>query len=158
MYGWTGKVLHELRGCIDPCPIDNSSCAGITASSELSAHKGIYSGGNSKAILHGHPKFCVIMSLFCNKFDCSTRGLCHLKCTEKRFIRDVPVVPGEVGTGIYGLCNTLPPAMKGNRGVIIHGHGLFTVGKNDFCDAFYNLVDIENMCLDEYLRKVDEFL
>ncbi len=154
----TGSSLDELRGCIDPCPMDNSSCAGITASSELSAHKGVYSSGGNMAILHGHPKFCVIMSLFCEKYDCRFRGLCHVKCPEKRFIRDVPVVPGEVGCGVTGLCNTLVPAMKGNRGVIVYGHGLFTVGKVDFCDAFYNLVDIEKMCFDEFLGKVEKVL
>ncbi len=150
----TGSSLDELRGCIDPCPMDNSTCAGITASSELSAHKGVYSSGGNMAILHGHPQFCVIMSLFCEKYDCDVRGLCHVRCPHKRFIQDVAVVPGEVGCGVTGLCNTLVPAMRGNRGVIVYGHGLFTVGKVDFRDAFCNLVDIEKMCFDEFLGKV----
>ena len=154
----TGSSLDELSGCVDACPLDNSSCAGITASSELSAHKGVYDSGGNMAILHGHPKFCVIMSLFCEKYDCRMRGSCHVKCPHKRFIGDVPVVPGEVGTGVSGLCNTLVPAMKGRRGVIVWGHGLFTVGKVDFCDAFCNLVDIEKMCFDEYMGKVRGFL
>ena len=151
----TTSSLDELAGCIDPCPIDNSTCTALTASSELSAHKEILLNCKNKAILHGHPKFSVIMSMLCKEEDsCSTYGECHIKCPKKRFIKDVPVVPGEVGTGKYGLSNTLPPAIKNNRGVIVYGHGLFTVGKNDFTDAFKNLLDIEKMCLDAYFLAV----
>ncbi len=150
----TGSSLDELRGCIDSCPMNESSCAGITASSELTAHQSIYQRTNIKAILHGHPKFCVIMSLFCEKPDCSMKGLCHIKCPTKRSIQDIPIVPGEVGTGPYGLCHTLPLAIKDKRGVIVFGHGLFTTGKRDFSDAFNNLIEIENMCLREYLKKI----
>jgi hypothetical protein len=34
----TGACLDELTGCIDPVPLDGSTSAGITASSELTAH------------------------------------------------------------------------------------------------------------------------
>jgi len=122
----------------------------VTASSEYSAHKEIYLRGGSRAILHGHPKFSVIMSMLCDKKDCENRGQCHIKCTRERFINDIPVVPGEVGTGRYGLCNTLPPAVTGRRGAIVYGHGLFTTGQHDFHEAFSRLLDIELMCIDEY--------
>ena len=150
----TGSSLDELPGCVDPCPVDGSSCAAVTASSEYSAHKEIYLRSDSRAILHGHPKFCVIMSMLCDKKDCENRGQCHIKCTQKRFINDIPVVPGEVGTGRYGLCNTLPPALTGRRGAIVYGHGLFTTGQHDFREAFSQLLDIELMCIDEYERLV----
>ncbi|HON80210.1 MAG TPA: class II aldolase/adducin family protein [Spirochaetota bacterium] len=146
----TGSSLDELPGCVDPCPVDGSSCAAVTASSEYSAHKEIYLRGGSRAILHGHPKFSVIMSMLCDKKDCENRGQCHIKCTRERFINDIPVVPGEVGTGRYGLCNTLPPAVTGRRGAIVYGHGLFTTGQHDFHEAFSRLLDIELMCIDEY--------
>ena len=147
----TTSSLDELAGCIDPCPIDNSSCTALTASSELSAHKDALLNSDNKAILHGHPKFSVIMSMLCDKEEvCNKFGECHIKCPKKRFVKDIPIVPGEVGTGKYGLSNTLPPAIKGNRGAIVYGHGLFTVGKNDFSDAFNNLLKIEKMCIDEY--------
>ena len=152
----TGSSLDMLSGCIDACPMDGSSCVGITASSEFSAHKDIYLRTKSRAILHGHPKFCVIMSMFCENSRCDFRGSCHIKCPEKRFVGDVPIVPGEVGTGRYGLCHTLPPAIKGNRGVIVYGHGLFTVGKCDFTDAFYNMAEIEEMCFERYMDKINK--
>ncbi|MBN1531727.1 MAG: class II aldolase/adducin family protein, partial [Spirochaetes bacterium] len=145
----TGSSLDELAGLIDLCHLDNSSTAGITASSELSAHRGIYAGTDRGTILHGHPKFSVILSMLCGDESCGNRGRCHILCDKKRFVGDVPVVPGEVGTGPTGLCNTLPPALTG-RGAIVWGHGLFTTGAVDFTDAFRHLVDIERMCFGEY--------
>lgn len=150
----TGSSLDELAGCIDPCPLDDSSCAGITASSELVAHERIYSNTVNRAILHGHPKFAVILSMDCDDFDCINRGQCHIKCSKERAIADVPIVPGEVGTGPTGLCQTLPPAIQGRRGVIVWGHGLFTVAADDFNEAFKHLLAIENMCREEYFARI----
>ena len=150
----TGSSMDELESCIDPCPIDNSSCAGITASSEFSAHKQVYLNTGNKAVLHGHPKFSVILSLDCDLKDCKFRGECHIKCTKNRTVNDIPIVPGEVGTGEYGLCNTMPKAIKGKRGVIVYGHGLFTTGKNDFNEAFNNLLQIERECQKEYFERI----
>ncbi len=151
----TTSSLDELEGCIDPCPMDGSACTSITASSEFSAHMGILRLTGMDAILHGHPKFSVIMSMNCHQENCASRGSCHIRCPEERFIGDVPIVPGEVGTGLCGLCNTLPPAMKNNRGVIVWGHGLFTVSEGDFNSAFRNLLSIEKMCLKEYLKLLE---
>ncbi len=148
----TTSSLDELEGCIDPCPLDGSACTSITASSEFSAHMGILRLTGMNAILHGHPRFSVIMSMDCEKENCALRGSCHIRCPEQRFIGDISIVPGEVGTGPHGLCNTLPPAMVGGRGVIVWGHGLFTVSKEDFNGAFRNLLSIERMCREEYFR------
>ena len=43
----TGSSLDALAGCIDPCPLDDSSCAGITAWREISESTGSFrqSGG-----------------------------------------------------------------------------------------------------------------
>lgn len=150
----TGSSLDELEGCIDPCPLDGSSCAGITASSELSAHRQIVLNTGMNAVLHGHPKFSVILSMDCEKKDCPLDGQCHIRCADPRFIEDIPIVPGEVGAGPFGLCNTLPPAMQGRRGVIVYGHGLFTVAKHDFNTAFANLLDIERRCREMYFERM----
>lgn len=150
----TGSSLDELENCIDPCPLDDSSCAGITASSELVAHRGIIDRTGVRGILHGHPQFSVIMSMKCERDDCDNAGKCHVRCTEERFIGDIPIVPGEVGTGPTGLCNTLPPAIERNRGAIVYGHGLFTLAESDFNKAFSDLVDIERMCRKEYFRNI----
>lgn len=146
----TGSSLDELSGCIDRCPLDGSSCAGVTASSEFSAHRRVYELKNCRAILHGHPKFSVIMSMICDKADCDKRGFCFRECEEPRFAGGIPVIPGEVGTGRFGLCNTMPQALAGNRGAIVYGHGLFTTGEQDFREAFSGMIDIEMQCLKEY--------
>jgi len=150
----TGSSLDELRGCIDPVPMDGSSCVGITASSELSAHRAIVARGTHRTVLHGHPKFSVILSLACEEKNCELRGKCHLRCPRPRQAAGVPIVPGEVGTGPYGLCHTIPPALVGHRGVIVHGHGVFTVGKTDFTDAFSALLEIENACRETYFASL----
>jgi len=150
----TGSSLDELAGCIDPCPLDGSSTAGITASSELTAHNEIFLRTDRLAILHGHPKFTVILSMDCDIQDCPQRGQCHIKCSHERFIKDIPIVPGEVGTGPTGLCNTLPTAILGNRGAIVWGHGLFTTGAHDFNEAFKHLLDIETMCQNIYFERI----
>ncbi len=152
----TGSSLDELAGCIDACPLDNSASTGITASSELVAHRDIYLGGDQRAILHGHPKFSVIMSMLCFEPDCKNRGKCHIRCEKARFIDDIPIIPGEVGTGPRGLSRTLPPAVQGRRGAIVYGHGVFTVGNNDFREAFTSLATIEDACRAAYLQLIGE--
>jgi ribulose-5-phosphate 4-epimerase/fuculose-1-phosphate aldolase len=153
----TGSSLDELEGCIDIAPLDGSSSAGITASSELSAHRNIFLKTGKRAIMHGHPKFSVIMSMCCKKSGCG-RTDCHRACPEKRDILDTPIVPGEIGTGVFGLVNTVPSAMKSGNGVIVYGHGVFTAGPDNFCGPFNMLVGIEEKCRDAYFRAANELL
>jgi ribulose-5-phosphate 4-epimerase/fuculose-1-phosphate aldolase len=152
----TGSSLDELQDCIDACPLDNSASTGITASSELVAHRDIYLGGENRVILHGHPKFSVIMSMLCFEEDCARRGQCHIKCDKPRFMDDIPIIPGEVGTGPRGLSNTLPPAIRGHRAAIVYGHGVFSVGKSDFRTAFATLAAIESLCHTRYLQLISQ--
>lgn len=153
----TGSSLDELEGCVDPVPLDGTTSAGITASSELSAHLQIIASTSSRAILHGHPKFSVIMSMDCppeEKAQCEFVGQCHIKCPKPRFVEDVPIVPGEVGTGPTGLCHTLPPALEKHNAAIVYGHGLFATGRSDFNEAFRRMVEVEGICRRKYFAKV----
>jgi ribulose-5-phosphate 4-epimerase/fuculose-1-phosphate aldolase len=153
----TGSSLDELSGCIDPVPVDGSTSAGLTASSELTAHLEIISQTSCRAILHGHPKFCVIVSMDCDpveKAACRFSNQCHIRCPKKRVVGNTPIVPGEVGTGPFGLCHTLPPAVLKAGHAIVYGHGLFTTGKNDFSDAFCTMLKVENFCRDTYFKKI----
>ncbi len=153
----TGSSLDELEGCIDPVPLDGSSSAGLTASSELTAHLETIAQTHCEAILHGHPKFSVIMSMDCDpkrKAICPHKDRCHIHCPHKRFINHIPIVPGEVGTGPTGLCNTLPKAFGKSSHVIVYGHGVFALGKNDFSQAFATLMEVEKNCRRSYFEKV----
>jgi ribulose-5-phosphate 4-epimerase/fuculose-1-phosphate aldolase len=149
----TGSSLDELAGCIDPCPLNNSTSNAITSSSEFSAHRGVYDITDKKAILHGHPKYSVILSMLCDDIRCKHRGSCHIKCSSKRTINYIPIIPGEVGTGPSGIASTLPKGIT-DRGAIVYGHGLFTLGTEDFTDAFKSLIDIERECFNRYVELV----
>ncbi len=150
----SGSSLDELEGYIDPVPMDGSSCTGLTASSELSAHMEALRRSGRRLILHGHPRFTVILSMDCSRTDCDLRGECHIKCAHKRDVLGVPVVPGEVGTGQYGLCNTLPPALEDHPAAIVYGHGLFAMADDDYNQAFAQLLQTELACCKEYFSRI----
>jgi ribulose-5-phosphate 4-epimerase/fuculose-1-phosphate aldolase len=142
----TGSSLDELPGCIDCVPMDGSSTCDLTSSSELIAHVRTYELTGDSAILHGHPKFSVIMSMFGEP----------LGFEDMRFIEDVPVVAGEVGAGRYGLMHTLPPVMQKHNGAVVYGHGTFTRSAESFHDAFVRLYSIEHLCFNAYKKALQK--
>jgi ribulose-5-phosphate 4-epimerase/fuculose-1-phosphate aldolase len=149
----TASSLDELSGCIDPVPFKNSSTVGITASSELVAHRSIFETTGCHAILHGHPRFAVVMSMMCQE-----KNLCHVTdcwkdCSKVRFLGDTPVVAGEIGAG--GIAKNVPPVIGISGSAIVFGHGVFSIGLSDFREAFQALVDVENWCRAEYFRRID---
>jgi len=148
----TGASLDELPGCIDQVPNDNSSTAGITASSELIAHRAIYQRTAARTILHGHPKFSVILSLLCQETDCNIVD-CWKECDKVRYLGDVPVVAGEVGAG--GIARKVPPVIDGGIAVV-YGHGVFATGQENFRQPLGAMIDLENWCRREYVRCVFE--
>jgi ribulose-5-phosphate 4-epimerase/fuculose-1-phosphate aldolase len=150
----TRSSLDKLKDAIAPCPLDGFSRASITASSELPTHLEIVRYTDNKAILHGHPKFSVILSMDCDIKECTCRRECHLACPHERFVCGIPIVSGETGSGPHSLCNTVPEAIREHPGVIVYGHGLFTTGKTDFNQPFNNLVQIENNCRTEYFNRI----
>jgi ribulose-5-phosphate 4-epimerase/fuculose-1-phosphate aldolase len=147
----TAASLDELAGCIDPVPMDNSSTTGITASSELLAHRRIYEQSGAQVILHGHPKFAVVMSMLCDTENCPVKD-CWKDCPHVRFLGDTPVVAGEIGAG--GLAKRVPPVIGGPGKAIVYGHGVFTIGRRDFGEAFGAMVEVENWCREEYFRRL----
>lgn len=149
----TAASLDELRGCIDPVPMDNSSTAGMTASSELPAHRRMYELSDAGTILHGHPKFSVVMSMVCDeRGDCPVTD-CWKECGRVRYIGSTPVVAGEIGAG--GLAKRVPPVIRENGRAVVFGHGVFATGKEDFAEPFRALVEVENFCRNEYFRRLE---
>lgn len=147
----TGAHLDELNGCIDPVPQDNSSTAGVTASSELLAHRRIFEHTGAKAILHGHPKVAVVMSMLCERQDCKVKN-CWRNCPHVRHLGDIPIVAGEIGAG--GLAEKVPPVIGATGRALVFGHGVFTIGHSGFAEAFNALVEVENWCRAEYCRRL----
>ena len=150
----TASSLDELHGCIDPVPFENSSTVGITASSELVAHRSIFELTACRAILHGHPRFAVVMSMICAEKESCQVTDCWKDCTKVRFLGHTPVVAGEIGAG--GIARNVPPVIGGTGAAIVYGHGVFSTGRTDFREAFQGLVDVENWCRTEYFRRFDE--
>lgn len=148
----TAASLDELPGRIDPVRTDNSSTTGITASSELLAHRRIYEESSARTILHGHPKFAVVMSMLCEEKGCTVKD-CWRDCDKVRLLGDTPVVAGEIGAG--GLAGRVPPVIAVPRKAVVYGHGVFTAGRTDFAEAFQAMVDVENWCRMEYFRRLE---
>lgn len=144
----TSARLDELEHQIDPIPHDNSSTAGITASSELPAHRAIVAATGCCAVLHGHPRFSVVMSFFSS--PTGYEGIDQ--------VCGVPVVGGEGGQG--GLAQTLPRAFKltGKRAVIVRGHGVFCIGQKDFREPFSALVSVERDCRKEFQQRLTRLI
>ncbi len=145
----TASSLDELEDHIDPVQLDASSTAGITASSELPAHRAIYLSTGWRAVLHGHPKFSVILSMHCREEDCGVED-CGRDCKRRRSAGGVPIVSGEIGAG--GLARTVPKATSEAGACIVYGHGVFSAGENGFREAFIRMAEVENRCRDEYFR------
>ena len=143
----TASSLDELEGHIDPVPLDNSSTAGLSASSELPAHRGIYISSDYHAVLHGHPKFSVIMSMLCAEENCTIED-CNRLCNRKRSVNSIPIVAGETGAG--GLARSVPVAIKETGVCIAYGHGIFSAGKVSFKEAFMKMARAEDLCRDGY--------
>jgi ribulose-5-phosphate 4-epimerase/fuculose-1-phosphate aldolase len=153
----TGAPLDDLESQVDACFLDNSQSNALTASSELPAHLAVVRRTGFNGVLHGHPLMTVAMSLHCDRPDCPDAEHCHTHCRQSRIIAGVPVVPGEVGAGAFGLCHTVPAALENHNAVIVLGHGVFAGARQDFQEATRCLFEIENACLDEFVKRVSRW-
>jgi ribulose-5-phosphate 4-epimerase/fuculose-1-phosphate aldolase len=150
----TAASLDSLAGCIDPVPLDNSSTTGITASSELLAHRRIYEATGGRTILHGHPRFAVIMSMECDETECKVKD-CWKDCPKVRYLEGVPVVAGEIGAG--GLAKRVPPVMEESDRALVYGHGVFTMGYEDFAAPFGAMLLVEELCRRIYFERLERW-
>jgi len=146
----TGASLDRLPGCVDLVLNDDSSCVGLTASSELAAHRAIFAASGARTILHGHPRFSVILSLLCEE-ECQTAD-CWKDCEVVRELNGIPVVAGEVGAG--GLARNLPPVIGRRQLALVYGHGVFATGRQDFAQPLSAMLQFENWCRAHYLERL----
>lgn len=140
----TSARLDQLSTQIDAVLFDESSTAGITASSELPAHRAVMLATKCRSILHGHPRFPVIMSFFAE--------------SDNNLLFDVigpfPVIEGEGGVG--GLAENLPKAFcqPNTKAVIVRGHGVFVTSHSGFSEALTKLAEVELVCRDLYFERL----
>ena len=149
-----GSALDALADRIIRVPLEGPADTDAIASTELPAHRLIALTAPFLAVLHGHPKFSVIMSMACGEEDCPDKGGCHRFCPRERWIQDIPVVSGEAGAGPFGLCNTVPKAVRDHGAAIVYGHGVFTAGAQDFNEALQRLWQIEKTCRDLFFQMI----
>lgn len=151
----SGAFLDDLAGGIACCPTADIASAPANASSELPAHLEIIRNVGCRAILHGHPRFSVILSMECDIPECPYQGRCHQYCPHERHACGyIPIVSGEVGGGEHGLWHTVPKAIWRGPGAIVYGHGVFTCDETDFNGALSKLIDIERRCCIEYFDRM----
>jgi len=149
----TAASLDELEDAIEEVPFKGGSTVALIASSEMPTHKRIYEQTDHKVILHGHPKFSVIMSMLCEQ-PCEIKGLCHIKCPRERYLCGAKVVPGEIGTGRFGIVNTVPGALTNNDAVVVISHGVFTADNKNATEALKRMVEIEQCAKVRYYKIV----
>jgi len=53
------------------------------------------------------------------------------------------------------LAKRVPPVIGATGSAIVYGHGVFTLGRDGFGEAFAAMVDVENFCRNEYFRRLD---
>ena len=149
-----GSALDSLEGRIIRVPLTGPAESDAIASTELPAHRLIALTAPYRAVLHGHPKFSVIMSMACGEEACPDKDGCHRFCSRDRWIEDIPVVSGEAGGGPFGLCNTVPKAVRDHGAAIVYGHGVFAAGAQDFREAFERLSQVEKTCKRLFFERI----
>lgn len=148
----TGSYLDDLKGNIIGCSLKGDDNCEKRASSELPSHRKIYEKTDYNLIIHGHPKFTVILSMDCKVPGCKKSENCFSFCKHERSLFDIPVISGVTGSGKFGLDKVLPETIKRFGKAIVYGHGIFIAGKNDFSKAFFEMLRIERICKKEYFK------
>ena len=134
----TGTELGKLENNVVVSDLKGNSLNGLKPSSELPAHLEIVNNSKVTCILHAHPFCTVVMSMI--------KGIGN-----KAF--GVSIVGGDVGGGQNGLSQTVPPALKESRIVIVHKHGPFAADEVDFNNPLAEIYKLEKLCFEEYVGK-----
>jgi L-fuculose-phosphate aldolase len=146
----TGSMLDELEGQIVTVPIDSASPdeLDVIASSEVNVHRAIYKATSALAILHGHSKYAVVMSMLCKPGEQKQMQIVPEDSESMYFLHEIPVVTG--GIGSEELARNAAQALRDHKGVVVRGHGTFARGAT-VDEAFVILSSIEHACMVKYL-------
>ena len=104
--------------------------AGISlASTEVNVHRAIYHGTSALAILHTHPVTATALSFVEDE-------IVPIDVEGSYYLRKVPIVEFEFGTGSKEMEKVLPQVLKNYKIVMIKGHGAFAIG--DFLEEAFH--------------------
>lgn len=124
-------VMAPFEG---PCP---------GASSELLVHQAIYGQTNAKAILHCHPPYAVLLSLYLDEIS-------PVDLEGRLILKKVPVVEVRDPVGSEGVARAIIPCLQEAKVAIIRGHGSFAIGE-DLEEALMLSSALESSCKLLYL-------
>jgi L-fuculose-phosphate aldolase len=142
----TGSMLDELEGQIVTVPVDPAAPdeLDVIASTEVNVHRAIYKATSALAILHGHSKYAVAMSLLYKSGE-----LILPEDAESIYVlHEIPVVRGGVGSD--ELAQNAATALRDHKGIVVQGHGTFARGAT-VDEAYVILSSIEHACTVKYL-------
>lgn len=148
----TGSMLDELEGQIVTVPIDPATPdeLDVIASTEVNVHRAIYRKTSALAILHGHSKYAVVMSMLCKPGE----QIVPEDSESVYFLHEIPVVTG--GIGSQELATNAASALRDHKGIVALGHGTFARGAT-VDEAFVILSSIEHACTVKYLQAIYQF-
>lgn len=142
----TGSMLDELGGQIVTVPIDLASPdeLDVIASTEVNVHRAIYKATSALAILHGHSKYAVVLSMLHEPGE----QIVPEDAESVYVLHEIPVVRG--GIGSEELARNAAHALRDHKGIVVQGHGTFARGAT-VDEAFVILSSIEHACTVKYL-------
>jgi L-fuculose-phosphate aldolase len=145
-------MLDELDGQIVTVPIDPSTPdeLDVIASTEVNVHRAIYRETSALAILHGHSKYAVVMSMLCEQGE----QIVPEDSESIYFLHEIPVVTG--GIGSQELATNAASALRDHKGIVALGHGTFARGAT-VDEAFVIISSIEHACSVKYLQAIFQF-
>lgn len=130
----TGAPLDRLAEGLVACSLTDTA-APRNASSEYPSHRRIVTESSYRAVLHGHPRWTVLLSL----------------ATDAPTLFGLPVVEGEPGAELAGV---LPDAIAAHGAAIVRGHGIFAAGTDDFRAPFETIGRVERLAFADYLTEM----
>ncbi len=147
----SGSYLDDLYGKITKIPLTGTFDSALNPSSEYKIHREIYKETNFRFIIHGHPFFSVIMSIYCNSAECNEKRGAYGNNNPDRYIGDIPIIKGTSGTEHPELAIKVSEKIKEIGTVALYGHGIFCAAENNFSQALNNMISTELICLKKFL-------
>ena len=124
-----------------------------TASSETPIHRRIYAETKTKAILHAHCPYAVVMSILEN--EAGSTSIIPVDSEGKLFLKEIPVVIGGIGSD--ELAENAANALKNARGIIVLGHGTIAIGET-LEEAYHITAQLEHSAKIKYMYAIAKTL